>query len=290
MLTATDIGLTKRVQTKIKNLQDVSVPYVGYVVQQPFFSSTSYTLQELCFDITEDFNQAPLNPRKVKDIICKTNTGLINNDFYLFNPVFIGKVTGLDKKYVVSGRHRLEAICIIAFLCDLDFSKAKLNVLEIEFKSAELLSIAIAAYNTNRTMPKSERDRVTLAASMDGKLPILQNIKGNVGTAKKCEKFLKQLVYRVILNQFNYEEQKNLLTEYTVFKISTYFWKLLTEDEVIKLKKASDEAWSKVVNVIIDLCQNGDVFIKPGYNISRDTEALESIALKIYEKFTTQRV
>ncbi|MDX1370885.1 MAG: hypothetical protein R3321_00355 [Nitrososphaeraceae archaeon] len=285
MLTATEIGLTQRVQSKIKNLQEVSVPYAGYVVQQPSFNSTEYTLEDLFCDIDEDFNQSPLNPRKVKDIISKTDTGLINNDFYLFNPIFVGSVQGQNKRYIVSGRHRLEAIGIIATICEMDFSETKLDVLEVVFDSVELLSIAIAAYNTNRTMTKPERERVVLAASMEGELPILQNIKGNVGTAKKCEKFFKQLIYRVILGHYNYEQQKELLTEYTIYKVSTYLWKLLTEDEIIELKKSSEVLWGKLVAAILKGCET-HLFVKPNYNISRDTEALENLAITLYSYMT----
>ncbi|MDX1370867.1 MAG: hypothetical protein R3321_00265 [Nitrososphaeraceae archaeon] len=280
-LLASDIGLTKSVQTKIRNQQSIAVPFVDYIVQQPSFGGTEYTLEELSqWDIA--FNQSPLNPRKVKDIITKTDTGLLKNDFYLFNPIFLGSVRGDEgKKYVISGRHRLAAIFIIAEICGFNFSETKLEVLELTFDSVDLLAISISAYNTNRTMTKPERERVVLAADMAGKTPILQNISGNVGTATKCAKFFKQIVYNTIIKNTNQDEHKRLLTEYTVYKISTYWWKLLTEDEVIQLKTIKEGAWESIVSKVMKFVQEGK-FYKPNYNISRDKEALENMALELY--------
>lgn len=285
MLTASDIGLTQGVQKKVKILYNECVPYEGSIVQQPVSDgSTNISLKKLS-EIHNDFNQTPLNPSKVKDIITKTDTGLMKTDFYLFNPIILGKITNDDRLFIVSGRHRLEALLIIADICGLELEETQVSVSYMTFDSMELLVIAVAAHNTNRTLTKPERDRVMLASKMDGQTPRLSNIKGNVGNKRGCEKFFKQFVYHTILDATPDLNQKDLLPEYTTSKVSTYLWKLLLEDEVTLLQKANNGLWEGLAHTLRAMTKEGKFYKPKKRNILRDIEALEGIAFNIYSNW-----
>jgi hypothetical protein len=147
---------------------------------QPIFSGHIMLLSDLL--TMEDTNQEPVTLTKVKSILFKPETGLVNSKC-LLNPIIVAQTVEDDTYYIVSGRHRAVALDLLAQYMGVDTQEFHIKVTLMVFQNYEQLCMSCVIYNTNRTMNKTERDDLVLS-SKTGSLSLFDRVS-NVTSLKK---------------------------------------------------------------------------------------------------------
>jgi hypothetical protein len=129
---------------------------------QPIFDGDVVDLGELL--LTEDTNQEDIFITKVKTILFKPEVGLVNYGM-LLNPVVLATTTDDGTEYIVSGRHRVIGLALVADALGVPHDSVKVKVTRMMFTDMKQLCLACVTFNTNRTMNKTERDDLVLSAS-----------------------------------------------------------------------------------------------------------------------------
>lgn len=284
------IVLTENEKNKLETEWEMSVNLMDRLVNQPVIpGAVTMTIKELMELDNVEFNQTSVNPVKVKNILFKTDTGLLHNDFWLFNPVVLAK-SGEDGKYksIVSGRTRLVALITLCEAVGADINTTTLDVVEYEYDTESRLGKSIVAFNTNRTMTQSERERVVMSSGLNGELPTSFNAQG-LKTKGDVKRHFKQ----VCLTEFNEaveteESDYSLyLTENSLYRVYGYLFELIYNDypETYKsLKSGYKETWESISWLTLEAFNKG-IFLKENYegNTARNRETLESVASVIYQ-------
>jgi len=279
--------LTERELTKLKQGWDISVTMVGKIVNQPSIPGASTRTLSSLFSLNNfDFNQTPVSSTKVKSILFKPDTGLVNNDFWLFNPIVLASSEGNeDSVCLVSGRTRLQALVTICDVVGIDPSTVDIEVVEYQYDTEERMAMSIVAFNTNRTMPASERERIVMSANL-GDAPTQFNAKG-IRTKADCKRHFKQVCLGEFIEvQETEEDDASLfLTQNNLYRVFGYLFDIIFDNypETYKsLKSGDNDSW-ECINWMIGNAYSNNVFLKENCegNSSRNKEFLISVAYEI---------
>lgn len=266
----------------------------GIIVQQPTVAGTKSVTLKWLSEIDAPYNQLPVIPSKVKSILLKSDTGLVANDFFLFNHIVVGYTTESPSlSSIVSGRHRVSALLTVCELCEIDPDTVSLDIIECIFPDEKLLARSIAAYNTNRTMTGVERERVIASSDLDGEQPTMFNAQGHTSNKKSCKTFFKQVSLSTIMEwRDEYLEANNDTQIITVNNQGTLFGYvfdiLITDDpDMFKLLKNGEQnAWG-IVSEIANHALDNHYLDQPEGNVSRMyAQEWKAVAHKVLSSFS----
>jgi hypothetical protein len=285
-------SLSKREADRVRTAYELSQSVVGYIVDQPSIDgSVRMTLSELCKHETS-YNQLDIQPSKVKSILLKSDTGLCNNEFFLFTHIVLGKTNEGDVQSIVSGRHRLAALLTVCDLVGILPSDVSIDVLVVTYPSEKLLARSIAAYNTNRTMTGAERERVMLSSELNGEEPTAFNAKGVTTNKRACKNFFKQVSLTSVmdcLKESDYDELGvKTLTVNNQGRVFGYMFDILTDDnpEFLKQLKSGDSKTWSTVELLASYAFDEHYLDQPeSGNISRNGDELSTLAYNICKNF-----
>jgi hypothetical protein len=242
------------------------------------------TLAELCKHETE-YSQLDIQPSKVKSILLKSDTGLVANEFFLYSHIVLGKTSYGEVQSIVSGRHRLSALLTVCDLRGINPDEVSVDVLVVTYPGEYFLARSIAAYNTNRTMTGSERERVMLSSELNGEEPTALNAVGQTTNKRSAKNFFRQVCITSVtecIKESDYDELVvKPMTVNNIGRVFGYMFDILVEDnpELFKqLKSGCTKAWS-LVELLACFTFDEHYLDQPSEgNISRNGEALNTIA------------
>jgi hypothetical protein len=260
----------------------------GMVVNQPDIDGeVLYSIEELC-KMETPYAQFEVAPSKVKAVLLKSDTGIVQNDLFLFNHIVLGKSKEGGELSVVSGRHRLSALLTICEIVGLD-TAVKVKVLIVCYPSEMILARSIAAFNTNRTMTGAERERVMLASSIGGEEPTPCNAIGVTKTKGDCKKFFKQALLTQVMEDVNSEPYTTkLLTYNNLSSVFGYAFDVIISGnpDVFKLLKAGDiNTWFSM-DYLVSWCLLNNYLDHPGGQTSRNAGQLRDLAYDMVKAYS----
>lgn len=176
------LQLTRKAQATLESNYSGASLTTFWETHQPQFEGEILTLAELLDFAEYSPNQEPVNENKVKAILTRIDSGLFYTNI-LFNPIVIGLVD--EDAYIVSGRHRAHALKWLADYFGVSYERVQVKVLYVEYPKQKHITQAIVAFNTNRTMNKTERDVLDICAETDGYHPHLWEVATNRTTFTK---------------------------------------------------------------------------------------------------------
>lgn len=287
------IELTDKDIKRIKKQWEFDVCIHDKIVNQPTMpGSVNMTIKQLIDFDNVEFNQSPVNETKVKSILLKPDTGLLHNNFWLFNPIVLAKSNeGGEISSIVSGRTRLAALLTLCDVVGADINTTEISVLRFEYDSEERLAKSIVAFNTNRTMPQSERERVVTSSKLDGGVPSSFNAQG-LKTKSAVKRHFKQMCLTefheiVETDSDNTPDYSLYLTENNLYRVFGYLFDIIVDylPETYKsLKSGYTETWESISWLIVESHSKG-LFSKTESlgNVSRNRVYLESLAQTIFD-------
>lgn len=234
--------------------------------------SDTFSLSDLAEKI-EDYNQEPVVLTKVKSILFKPDTGLVNNSMLLFNPIVVSELENVVT--VTSGRHRISALLTICEYYRIDPQWVEVPCVVVNYNTPRELAKATVAFNTNRTMTATERERVNLSAKLNGETASPYNAAGNTKSIRDAKSFFKQLGTQSLM------DVDNSLTLFCTTQAQSVLlgkvWEVLLEQPEFKLsnlKSGFSQDWVNLERVVLTISEYG-VFDKFEGNLQRNKEELE---------------